>query len=75
MYKALFRNVKHMGFSDVMHTLPLKSVVGKQDPDAVHENVCRCHLAFFDAYLKGKTQTPDFVSNDAVTVSVFPPDL
>ena len=75
VYKALFRNMKHMGFADARYMIPMKPVMGRQDPDVLHENLCRCHLAFFDAYLKGQRELPDFGNNDAVKVSVFPPDI
>ncbi len=74
VYKALFRDMKHMGFSDAKYLVPMKSVMGKLEPDAMHENLCRCHLEFFDAYLKGLKDKPDFRSNDTVTVSEYPPD-
>ena len=75
VYKALFKNMKHMGFADAKHMIPMKSVMGKLDPDLLHENLCRCHLAFFDVYLKGQQKSPDFGNSDAVTVSIFPPDV
>jgi len=75
VYKALFRDMRHMGFSDAKHLIPMKSVMGKLDPDVMHENLCRCHLEFFDAYLKGIRKEPEIRSNETVTVSVCPPDL
>lgn len=75
VYKVLFKGVRHMGFADAKHMIPMKSVVGKLDADLMHENLCRCHLEFFDAYLKGVKEAPALESNDVVTVSVFPPDM
>ena len=75
VYKAFFRDMKHMGFSDAKYLIPLRSVVGKLNPDLLHENLCECHLAFFDAYLKGLRESPCFRTGGAVTVSVFPPDI
>ncbi len=75
VYKAFFQNMKHMGFADAKYLIPIRSVVGKLDPDVLHESLCSCHLAFFDAYLKGMSESPEFRTGNAVTVSVFPPDL
>ncbi len=75
VYKVFFRDMRHMGFADALHVIPLKSVVGKLDPDRMHENLCRCHLEFFDAYLKKTKDEPELVSNDVVSVSVFEPDM
>ena len=75
VYKVLFRNMQHVGFSDAKHMLPFKSMIGKLDPDTMHENLCRCHLEFFDAYLKRAKELPDLKSNDVMTVSVYPPDM
>ena len=75
VYKVFFRDMRHMGFADTLHVIPLKSVVGKLDPDVMHENLCRCHLEFFDAYLKKTKDAPELVSNDVVNVSVFEPDM
>ena len=72
--KALFRDMRHMGFADAKYLIPLRSVVGKLDPDILHANLCRCHLLFFDRYLKGAENVPPLTGNDAVTVEVFPPD-
>ena len=75
VFKVLFRQMKHMGFADAKHQIPMKSVVGRLDPDVMHEHLCRCHLVFFDAYLKGTGEAPDLRSDDTVTVSVIPPDM
>lgn len=72
--KVLFRDMRHMGFADAKYLIPMKSVVGKLDPDAMHENLCRCCRVFFDAYLKETGEEPEIRSNDTVTVTVYPPD-
>ncbi|MBP5452580.1 MAG: hypothetical protein J6Y16_10130 [Treponema sp.] len=74
-YKVLFRGMKHIGFADCKHQIPMKSTVGKLDADVMHRNLCKCHLEFFDAYLKGLKQEPDLENNEAVTVTTFPPDI
>ncbi|MCR5503740.1 MAG: hypothetical protein K6F53_12105 [Lachnospiraceae bacterium] len=75
VYKVLFRDMKHMGFADAKHMIPMGSVVGKLDPDAMHADLCRCHLEFFDTFLKKEKEVPDLKNNDVVTVSVYQPDL
>lgn len=75
VYRVLFKDMRHMGFADAKHMIPMKSVVGKLDPDVMHENLCRCHLEFFDAYLKKIKEEPQIRSNEAITVSVCDPDL
>ena len=74
VYKVLFRDMKHMGFADAKHLIPMKSVTGKLDPDVMHENLCKCHLEFFDTYLKGLKEKPEFWSNETITASSCPPD-
>ena len=73
VYKALFRDIAHIGFSDMKHVMGLG--VGKLDPDAMHENLCKCHLEMFDAYLKGTKNKPELECNDTVTVTEFEPDM
>ncbi len=71
VYKVLFRDMKHFGFSDMKFLLPVKSMVGKLPAQVFHENLCRCHLEFFNAFLKKTKPAPELKSNDAVTVTVF----
>ena len=75
VYKVFFKDMKHIGFADTKHMIPLKFLVGALDPDAFHENICRCHLEFFDTYLKGTKAAPDLKDNDTVKVSVYEPDM
>ena len=75
VYKALFKDMKHMGFSDMKYTIPMKSVSGKLDANLMHENLCKCHLEFFDTYLKGIKEAPDFKNNDVVTFTEYAPDM
>ena len=74
-YKVLFRGMKHIGFADCKHQIPMKYAVGKLPPDVMHQNLCKAHLEFFDAYLKKTKTAPELNNNDAVTVTVFPPDI
>ena len=71
VYKVLFKDMQHIGFADSKYTMPMKSVVGKLPPDVMHENLCKCHLEFFDAYLKNTKPTPELPTNEAVISSVF----
>ncbi len=75
VYKVVFKDMAHLGFSDMKYAVPIKSVVGKLSPDVLHENLCKCHLEFFDAYLKGTIDHPSLTSNDAVTIEECPPDI
>ena len=75
IYKAVFRDMKHMGFADAKYLIPIRSSVGRLDADVLHENLCECHLAFFDAYLKGLRDAPEFRCGDAVTISEYTPDI
>lgn len=72
-YHAILRDMQHLGFCDLKHVIPLKSMVGKQDPDIAHKTVCSIHLEFFDTYLKRTKNRPIFESNDAVTLSEYEP--
>lgn len=52
MYAATFQEMKHLGFGDLKFFI--RKHVGKLPPMVLHENLCRCHLLFFDKYLKGE---------------------
>lgn len=73
VYKALFRDMKHIGFSDAKHMIPLKSMVGKLNPDVAHDEICKIHLEFFDTYLKKMKNKPSFANSDAVTFTEYAP--
>ncbi len=75
VYGAVFKNMQHLGFTDMKHMMNLKLLTGKLDADVMHENVCRLHLELFDTYLKGAKDRPDLASSQAVTVTEYPPDL
>ena len=72
-YHAVLRDMQHLGFSDLKHVIPLKSQVGKLDPDTAHKTVCGIHLEFFDAYLKKAKGKPVFENSDAVTFTEYEP--
>lgn len=72
-YHAILRDMQHLGFSDMKHVIPLKSQVGKLDPDIAHKTVCNIHLEFFDAYLKKAKAKPSLESNDVVTITEYEP--
>ncbi len=75
IYKVFFKDMKHIGFADAKHMIPMKSVVGKLDADTAHELVSKCHLEFFDAFLKKEKSEPAFPESDVITVSKFEPDM
>ena len=72
-YHAVFRDMQHIGFSDLKHFIPVKSLVGGLDPNVAHEHVCRIILEFFDAYLKKSKEKPSFESDDVVTFTEYGP--
>ena len=67
-YKVVFRDMKHVGFSDMKHAIPkfMSAVAGKLDADLMHENLCKCHLEFFNVHLKKDYGTVDLKSNDVI---------
>ena len=66
----------HIGFADaIKYILPIKLLVGKLDADVLHENLCKCHLEFFDTYLKKRKDIPELKSSDYVKVSVYEADM
>ena len=73
VYKVVFKDMKHMGFSDSKHQIPFGT--GKLDSDVMHENLWKCHLEFFDAYLKKIKDKPDYKDNDAVKYTEIAPDM
>ncbi|MBR4542732.1 MAG: dienelactone hydrolase family protein [Lachnospiraceae bacterium] len=75
VFKVLFRDMEHLGFSDLKFAIPIKKVVGALPPDVLHENICRCHLEFFDTYLKRVKDCPELTNSDAVTVTEYQPDI
>ena len=74
VWKALFRNMQHVGFSDMKHMVRMGAMMGRMNPDVMHENLCRCHLELFDTYLKKEKDKPDLNSNGDVEITEFPPD-
>ena len=75
VYKVVFDKMKHLGFSDMKYRLRIGFYVGKLDADVAHENMCRCHLEFFDAFLKKIKPVPELTDNEAVTITEYPPDM
>lgn len=72
-YHAVLRDMQHLGFSDLKHVIPLKSQMGKLDPDTAHKTVYGIHLEFFDTYLKKAKGKPVFENSDAVTFTEYEP--
>lgn len=74
VYKVLFRDMRHVGFSDMKFQISIKSLVGTLDSNLCHDYTCASHLEFFDAYLKC-SKSFALQSNDAITVTTFEPDM
>lgn len=72
-YHAVLRDMQHIGFTDLKHVIPMKSMVGGLDPNIAHDTVCRIHLEFFDTYLKKQKDHPSFESNDVVKFTEYEP--
>lgn len=53
-YYATFKQIKHIAFADVKFFFQIPAVTGKIPAKVMHENLCKCHLDFFDKYLKKK---------------------
>ena len=75
VYKVVFRDMKHLGFSDLKYKVDSRKIVGSLDADLLHENMCRCHLEFFDSYLKKIKDKPDISTNDVITVEIKKADI
>ena len=75
VYGAVFRNMQHLGFTDMKHMMNLKLMTGKLDADVMHEAVCKLHLEMFDTYIKRTKDRPAFVSSEAVTITEHAPDV
>ena len=75
-YKVLFRDMKHIAFSDMKHNLPPSPMLGgKLDADLAHQNVCKVFLEFFDCYLRKIKSKPDLKSDNVITVTEYAPDV
>ena len=70
VYKAVIKNMKHVGFSDMKYAIKFGSMVGKLPADKMHENLCKCHVEFFDTHLKKIKDKPDLKSNDVMKFEV-----
>ena len=75
VYKVLFKDMQHIGFSDSKYTMAGNPAVGKLDADVMHKNLCKCHLEFFDTFLKKQKSEPEISDNEAVKISVYEPDM
>ena len=73
-YSVIFRDMAHVGFSDMKHMIKFNSLTGKLDADLMHEKLCKCFSEFFDAYLKKAKEKPAIQSNDVITVTEYAPD-
>ena len=71
VYKVVFKDMQHLGFTDMKHAIPIKAVTGRLPDDVMHDALCKCHLEFFDTYLKKSKDKPELVSSDKVTIDVL----
>ena len=74
-YQAVLKGMKHLGFSDMKNMIPIKSQVGSLDPDIAHELVSKCHLEFFDTYIKGIKDKPVFPESEFLITKEYEPDI
>lgn len=74
-YHAVFKDMEHLGFTDMKYQIPLKSMVGKLDCDIAHDRLSDLHGEFFAYYLKGVKESPALKSDEWVRVSEFAPDM
>lgn len=53
-FYAIFKKIKHIAFADIKFFIQLPAITGKIPAHIMHENLCKCHLDFFDKYIKSK---------------------
>ncbi|MBR6484114.1 MAG: hypothetical protein IKT14_03760 [Clostridiales bacterium] len=75
VYSVILKDMEHHGLSDMKFAIPSPKIVGALPPEVMHENLCSCHIEFFDAYLKKIKDRPVLTSNESVTVREFAPDI
>ena len=59
VYYTQFKDMKHIGFTDAKFFITMKMLVGKLEPMEMHNKLIKCHLNFFDKYMKNKDITLD----------------
>ncbi len=74
-YRLIFRDITHLGFTDMKLLLPDMSGLGRLPAKALHKNLCHTHLGFFGRYLKGRKDLPIYKDNPAVIYKEFSPDI
>ena len=57
VYYTQFKDMKHIGFTDAKFFVPIKMLVGKLEPMEMYSRLIKCHLNFFDKYMKNKDIT------------------
>ncbi len=67
VYSAIFKDMRHLGFTDLIFFFPVKSQVGKLPAKSLHDNLTKLHIAFFDKYIKGVDIDLDKCHNEDVT--------
>ena len=66
-YQVIFKNMKHMGFTDAKFYIPIKMLSGKMDAAESLRHLVYCHRTFFDKYLKGADVRLDGLASEEVT--------
>ncbi len=75
VYLVEFNDMTHLGFTDIKQFMNIPFLAGRLEPFKAHDNICKCHLELFDTYLKGTKDKPVLISNDAVTIKEYEPDI
>ena len=71
VYYATFKKIKHVGFADIMFYIRISAVVGKIPADVAHNTLCKCHLDFFDKYLKNEDIEINIPDNEFIKFEKF----
>ena len=69
VYSAIFKDMRHLGFTDLIFFFPVKSQVGKLPSDILHRNLSGLHVQFFDKYIKGKAVEMTAADPDCVKIT------
>ena len=75
VYSVVMKDMEHLGLTDMKFAISSKKLVGALPPEAAHENLCKCHLEFFDTYLKKLKDRPALTDNGVITVKEYAPDV
>lgn len=71
-YHVIFEDMKHIGFTDAKFFYPFRALTGKLDSEVMLENLIRCHVLFFDRYLKGEDVSFGSLASEQVKFRKIP---